>query len=934
MAKKANRGKAFSAPDSFFQRWKYHLLAFAFSFLIYANTIPNEYNMDDELVTSISPAMRHPLTSKGIRAIPEIFRTSYYSDEQGYAYEYRPIVLVSFAIEHSLFGDNPHAGHFINVLLYSLLCMLVLSVLNLLLKNYNLLLPLLVTLFFAAFPMHTEVVASLKNRDEILALTGGVASLYFFIQYAEKGRIPLLLTGVLCFAAAMLSKQTVISFAVIIPVMLLLFREMSLPRITLVSAGLSAVIFPMIQRGLLMERVAVTGAVFLFALAVHEIRYRTLVKAIFAPKRSLKADLSGAHSKVVPNTQPDDMLMSKTVFIVLTAVLSTASILSLVSGSVFYLIPLTLLIPVFAFAPFRKAGYFQLPGAAIVIFLAHQTEIVMLFNLYFLGWIYRFFSKKRWGSFETVISIIILLMGLVAGYFIPIEPFVSLTVLAGVVAMSYKPQFKKLIKILVLLIITIWSLGKLADPFVWVQLVLVFLVLYFPQRKRIIFSGVALSILLLVTTTFYSDYQLREVKRSILQAGRDIKGYPYVSPVQKIGTSAAFRPVDYAESVINANSTLSEKLGTGMMIIGKYLRLTVIPYPMSFYYGYKCIEKAEMTQPLPLAIFVSILATMGIALYHLNKNLLLSAGLFIYFTGIFPVANIIVPVSGMVGERYLFIPSIGFCMLLSLLLFRLTRMSLAPSKGTLFASVSILKYPVIVILLLYSGLTIARNAQWKDSLTLMRHDVKHLNKSAQAHNLLGTHLARKALQEKNPSQKSLLLEEAERHFETAVNIYPEFFNAWYDLGRVRLLLGKINEAEQPFLKVIAMDSTFSEPFFHVGLIKENKGDYAGAVNYYMRYLKNNPGNPDALMNMGFCLARLNDYPRALAYMKTAAAWHPQKAEPLINISRLFANMGLPDSAIIYLHKAEVLSPRHPDIPPLKDAFFKSGFYNRSEPQAR
>src|SRR5438128_2668470 len=108
----------------------YGLLIFVFSFVLYFNCVFNNYNMDDELVTQ-----NHRLTSKGISAIPEIFRSPYYEDQAGYKYEYRPVVLASFAIEHSLFGDNAHISHLINVLLYSVLCVLLFFVFQNLLKQ-------------------------------------------------------------------------------------------------------------------------------------------------------------------------------------------------------------------------------------------------------------------------------------------------------------------------------------------------------------------------------------------------------------------------------------------------------------------------------------------------------------------------------------------------------------------------------------------------------------------------------------------------------------------------------------------------------------------------------------------------------------------------------------------------------------------------------
>ena len=111
---KANREKK-KEGKSFFEKYRFELIIFVFSIILYANAIPNGYNMDDELVT-----INHRLTAKGISAIPEIFTTTYYKDNAGYAYEYRPMVLSSFAIEHQIFGDSALVSHFFNVLLYGL----------------------------------------------------------------------------------------------------------------------------------------------------------------------------------------------------------------------------------------------------------------------------------------------------------------------------------------------------------------------------------------------------------------------------------------------------------------------------------------------------------------------------------------------------------------------------------------------------------------------------------------------------------------------------------------------------------------------------------------------------------------------------------------------------------------------------------------------
>lgn len=137
--------------------------------------------MDDELVTR-----NHRLTSKGITAIPEIFSSPYYQDEAGYAYEYRPVPIATFAIEHSLFGDNVFIGHLANCLLYAFLCYGLFKLLIVIGGVVTPFVALCITLLFCAHPSHSEVVCSIKNRDEILGLLFCLLSCWVGIVGARK----------------------------------------------------------------------------------------------------------------------------------------------------------------------------------------------------------------------------------------------------------------------------------------------------------------------------------------------------------------------------------------------------------------------------------------------------------------------------------------------------------------------------------------------------------------------------------------------------------------------------------------------------------------------------------------------------------------------------------------------------------------------------
>ena len=106
---------------------KYYFILLAIVLLVFGNTLFNGYNLDDNLVTQ-----KHVLTSKGLSSINKIFSQSYYSNNVDLGFGYRPIVLLSFAIEHQFLGESAKTSHFINLILYAIAVLLLFK----LLKSY------------------------------------------------------------------------------------------------------------------------------------------------------------------------------------------------------------------------------------------------------------------------------------------------------------------------------------------------------------------------------------------------------------------------------------------------------------------------------------------------------------------------------------------------------------------------------------------------------------------------------------------------------------------------------------------------------------------------------------------------------------------------------------------------------------------------------
>lgn len=188
-------------------------------FLIYGNTLFNDYGFDDEYVI-----VNNKKVSEGISGIPALFKSRYIeSSTQNYGY--RPITLSSFAIEYELFGATPWVSHFINLFLYILTCLLIFKILRTLFKNYHWFLPLFITVLFIVHPIHSEVVDNVKSRDEILGFLFALLALGSAIKYVRNQRT-VWLVGVFGFMVlSFLSKLSALTFLAVIPLTVYFFEN-------------------------------------------------------------------------------------------------------------------------------------------------------------------------------------------------------------------------------------------------------------------------------------------------------------------------------------------------------------------------------------------------------------------------------------------------------------------------------------------------------------------------------------------------------------------------------------------------------------------------------------------------------------------------------------------------------------------------------------
>lgn len=236
-------------------------LLFLITLIVYGNSVFNDYALDDSLVIT-----QNDFVKKGLSGIKDIFTTDSFTGffkqdkELVQGGRYRPLSLATFAAEYSLWGLKPALSHSINVLIFGLLIITLLktlkTVFRFLMPNQEwALVTFFGTLIFAVHPVHTEVVANIKGRDELLAVLFMLLSLVFSIRSLVSPSIKNIAAAGLLFFAALLSKENALALLAIFPVILLLdFRRTKFLRfaLTLFVLIISASLY-------LIIRIRVTG---------------------------------------------------------------------------------------------------------------------------------------------------------------------------------------------------------------------------------------------------------------------------------------------------------------------------------------------------------------------------------------------------------------------------------------------------------------------------------------------------------------------------------------------------------------------------------------------------------------------------------------------------------------------------------------------------
>lgn len=318
------------------------------------------------------------------------------------------------------------------------------------------------------------------------------------------------------------------------------------------------------------------------------------------------------------------------------------------------------------------------------------------------------------------------------------------------------------------------------------------------------------------------------------------------------------------------NSGVFEKYATIIYCLGFYLKLLFFPHPLSYDYTYNQIRLVQFDNPM---VWVSLgihLAMLIYAIYGLRQKSIVAFGILFYFISIFLVTNIPVNLGALIGERLLYTPSLGFCIIMAYILTKFFN-SVSVRTGTPPLHVQSI---FLFLLIIVSGYkTIGRNAVWKNNFTLMTHDAASGSESMKANDAAAiAYILATDDPTLDPEKKKQFLAKAILHDHKAAEIMPSFTDIYFNLGASFSRLEMTDSAEfywniarkqKPHdTKIKEYDEILSIMFLKRGLKKAVEKDIEGCFQDLSKSVFYNPKQVDAWYNYGGALFSVGRFEEA------------------------------------------------------------------------
>ncbi|XP_048349239.1 protein O-mannosyl-transferase TMTC4 isoform X1 [Sphaerodactylus townsendi] len=345
--------------------------------------------------------------------------------------------------------------------------------------------------------------------------------------------------------------------------------------------------------------------------------------------------------------------------------------------------------------------------------------------------------------------------------------------------------------------------------------------------------------------------------------------------------------------------------------------LLLCPWWLCFDWSMGCVPLIKSVTDwriIALAVlWFCLIALMGQALCSEDsqKRRILTLGLGFLIIPFLPASNLFFRVGFVVAERVTYLPSIGYCMLITYGFSLLSKQ--AKRKKLLVAA-------LLGLLLINVWRCVIRSNQWRSEEQLFRSALSVCPLNAKVHYNVGKNLADRGNQNAAIS-----------YYREAVRLNPKYVHAMNNLGNILKERQELHEAEELLSLAVQIQPDFAAAWMNLGIVQNSLRRYEEAEQSYWTAIRHRKKYPDCYYNLGRLYADLNRHVDALNAWRNATVLKPQHSLAWNNMIILLDNTGnLAQAEVVGREALELIPNDHSLMFSLANVLGKSQKYKESE----
>lgn len=332
-------------------------------------------------------------------------------------------------------------------------------------------------------------------------------------------------------------------------------------------------------------------------------------------------------------------------------------------------------------------------------------------------------------------------------------------------------------------------------------------------------------------------------------------------------------------------ASLADKSATIIYTLGYYIKLLILPFPLTHDYYPFHVALKNFAHPMVILSLILLAAAGAYSIRSLKNKAPTGFAILFFLLTISITANIFFTVGTPMAERFLYLPSVGFSLLVGAILFQ--------KKSNLKIALPLL----FVVCAIFATLTMVRNKAWKDNETLLYSALKVSEKSVKLRNDLGTVVLTKALQTSDLSEQTKLLEESSLHLQYAIDHHKTYYDAYLASGAASFYLGNYQasvDAYKHAYRLFPQSEQAETGLLYAlqgyGMDRGKKGDTASAIALLNEAWHVRPDTTTAIELSGY-YSLVNENELVIEWLRKAATLAPQNVRLNTRLANAYHAVG-------------------------------------------